>query len=146
MLPDQPSSSVLMPPQKYSMSGPFLAAAAASKAGTRLSVLCSVVVILMFGLAASYFLIESATKPLRPAASWSPHHHIVSVVVAFAFECCAESAVAAPAVTRHRHAVTAATRPHRPLRTTKAPLSGWMPTSAERADDRTRAPACPRRA
>ena len=50
-----------MPPQKYSMSGPFFAAAAASNAGTRLSVLCRVVVILMSGCSASYFFTESAT-------------------------------------------------------------------------------------
>src|SRR5712675_1982245 len=101
MLPAQPSSRVLMPPQKYSTSGPFLAAAAASKAGTRLSVLCSVVTILMLGLSASYFLTESATNPLRPAASWSPHHHMLSVVVAFAVEWRAGPAVAALVVARH---------------------------------------------
>src|SRR6187431_546501 len=53
-----------MPPQRYSMSGPCLALAAAAKFGIRLSVDCCTV---------------SATKFFIPAASWSPHHHIVSL-------------------------------------------------------------------
>src|SRR3954451_337335 len=68
-----------MPPQRYSMSGPFLALAAAAKLGIRLSVDCSAVSIVMFGWAASYFCTESATKFFMPPASWTPHHHIVSL-------------------------------------------------------------------
>src|SRR5690349_11192629 len=66
-----------MPPQRYSMSGPCLALAAAAKLGIRLSVDCSTVSIVMLGWAASYFCTESATKFFMPAASWSPHHHMV---------------------------------------------------------------------
>src|SRR3954468_11583584 len=59
------------------MSGPCLALAAAAKLGIRLSVDCSTVSIVMFGWSASYFCTESATKLFMPAASWSPHHHMV---------------------------------------------------------------------
>ncbi len=38
-----------MPPQKYWMSGPFLAAAAALNAGMRPSVVCRTVLIFTFG-------------------------------------------------------------------------------------------------
>src|SRR5437763_3057058 len=68
-----------MPPQRYSMSGPFFAFAAAAKLGSRLSVDWSTVSMVTLGCAASYFCTESATNPFRPAASWSPHHHITSL-------------------------------------------------------------------
>src|SRR5690242_6789259 len=69
-----------MPPQRYSMSGPFLALAAAAKFGMRLSVDCSTVLIVMFGCRAWYFATDVARNLSRPWASWLPHHHIVSVI------------------------------------------------------------------
>ena len=78
---------------------------------------------------------ELPDLPAFDIAFWAQHPDFlvftltalaIAVVVAFALECCVPPAVAALAVTRHRHAVTAATRPHRPLRTTKAPLSGYV--------------------
>src|SRR5262249_19327772 len=66
-----------MPPQKYWMSGPFLAAAAALKAGTRPFVVCSTVLIVTFGCFLWYSATVCASHPFAPAASCSPHHHIV---------------------------------------------------------------------
>ncbi len=68
-----------MPPQRYSMSGPFLAFAAAAKLGIRLSVDCSTVLILMLGCRASYLLTEVARNVERPCASWLPQYHMVRV-------------------------------------------------------------------
>ena len=68
-----------MPPQRYSMSGPFLAFAAAAKFGIRLSVDCSTVLILMLGCRASYLLTEVARNLDRPCASWLPQYHMVRV-------------------------------------------------------------------
>src|SRR5436305_3219617 len=66
-----------MPPQKYCRSGPFFAAAAALNAGTRPLVVSSTVLIVTFGCFFSYFAIVSASHAFAPAASCSPHHHIV---------------------------------------------------------------------
>src|SRR6185295_6086091 len=66
-----------MPPQKYWMSGPFLAAAAALNAGTRPLVVCSTVLIVTFGCFWWYSATVLASHALAPWASSSPHHHIV---------------------------------------------------------------------
>src|SRR5262249_15614486 len=66
-----------MPPQKYWMSGPFLAAAAALNAGTRPFVVCSTVLIVTFGCFLWYSATVCRCRPLAPAASCSPPHHIV---------------------------------------------------------------------
>src|SRR6185437_3284273 len=80
MLPSQASCSAQMPPQRYSMSGPFLAFAAAAKFGIRLSVDCSTVLIVMFGCSASYFFTASARNVESPCASCWPQYHMVSVI------------------------------------------------------------------
>src|SRR5438094_683316 len=59
------------------MSGPFLAAAAALKAGTRPFVVCSTVLIVTFGCFLWYSATVCLSHPLAPWASSSPHHHIV---------------------------------------------------------------------
>src|SRR5262245_57947458 len=66
-----------MPPQKYWMSGPFFAAAAALNAGINPSVVCRTVLIVTFGCFVLYSAIVCFIHPLAPAASCSPHHHIV---------------------------------------------------------------------
>src|SRR5438067_5648483 len=66
-----------MPPQKYWMSGPFFAWAAALNAGTRPLVVWRTVLIVTFGCFFSYSAIVCASHFLAPAASCSPHHHIV---------------------------------------------------------------------
>src|SRR5205085_12560918 len=75
--PFHASSSDQMPPQKYWMSGPFFAAAAALNAGTRPFVVWRTVLIVTFGCFFSYFATVSASHAFAPAASCSPHHHIV---------------------------------------------------------------------
>src|SRR5919112_1743991 len=65
-----------MPPQKYWMSGPCLAAAAAWKPGMRPSVVCRTVSIVTFECSFSYAATVSFSQPLAPGASWSPHHHM----------------------------------------------------------------------
>src|SRR5436190_17339338 len=66
-----------MPPQKYCRSGPFFAAAAALNAGTRPFVVSRTVLIVTFGCFLWYSAIVSASQAFAPAASCSPHHHIV---------------------------------------------------------------------
>src|SRR3989442_12211330 len=66
-----------MPPQKYWRSGPFFAAAAALNAGTSPFVVSRTVLIVTFGCFLWYSAIVSASHAFAPAASCSPHHHIV---------------------------------------------------------------------
>src|SRR5436190_4964484 len=76
-----------MPPQKYWMSGPFFAWAAALKAGTRPFVVWRTVLIVTFGCFFSYSAIVWASHSLAPAASCSPHHHIVRFTFPFGKAC-----------------------------------------------------------
>src|SRR2546423_3375648 len=66
-----------MPPQKYCRSGPFFAAAAALNAGTSPFVVWRTVLIVTFGCFLWYSAIVSASHAFAPAASCSPHHHMV---------------------------------------------------------------------
>src|SRR6266566_4192 len=66
-----------MPPQKYCRSGPFFAAAAALNAGTSPFVDWSTVLIVTFGCFLWYSATVCASHAFAPAASCSPHHHIV---------------------------------------------------------------------
>src|SRR3954454_1362852 len=66
-----------MPPQKYCRSGPFFAAAAALNAGTSPFVVWRTVLIVTFGCFLWYSATVSASHAFAPAASCSPHHHIV---------------------------------------------------------------------
>ena len=89
-----------MPPQKYWMSGPFLAAAAALNAGIRPSVVCRTVLIFTFGCFFWYAATVSASHPFAPAASCSPHHDIVRLTGSVGNACVVVAAdrMARPAV------------------------------------------------
>src|SRR5256885_10804970 len=89
-----------MPPQKYCRSGPFFAAAAALNAGTSPFVVWSTVLIVTFGCFLWYSATVSASHAFAPAASCSPHHHIVRLTgpVGNAFEAVPPAGPEPPAV------------------------------------------------
>src|SRR5436190_22787038 len=114
-----------MPPQKYWRSGPFFAAAAALKAGTSPVFVWRTVLIDTFGCFLWYSAIVSASHDFAPAASCSPHHHIVRftgpVGNAFGVVPSADADPRAVAAPTARAAAAPATS-SAPLATSSAPL------------------------